>query len=127
MFSIRCEARTLVGLAVVGAALSTVPVPSARADAVAYLVNVTVRPGYGFADAQAALSYGYRICDSVRQQVSYAGELATVMKDFATQDNYQAAYLVNQAVNELCPELIWQLRRSAAGYTGASPADGPFG
>src|SRR6476660_8529176 len=27
------------------------------------------------------------------------------------------AYLINQAVNELCPAQIWQLRQSAAGYT----------
>ena len=33
-------------------------------------------------------------------------------------DDYQAAYLINQAVNELCPALIWQLRNSAAHYTG---------
>ena len=31
------------------------------------------------------------------------------------------AYLINQAVNELCPAQIWQLRQSAAGYT--LPAD----
>jgi hypothetical protein len=26
--------------------------------------------------------------------------------------------LINQAVNELCPSMIWQLRNSAAHYTG---------
>ena len=30
------------------------PVPAARADAVAYLVNVTMRPGYNFTGADAA-------------------------------------------------------------------------
>ena len=39
--------------------------PCARADQVAYLVNVTVRPGYNFPNAQAALDYGYGICDKV--------------------------------------------------------------
>jgi hypothetical protein len=39
--------------------------PCARADTVAYLVNVHVRPGYNFPDADAALSYGYGICDKV--------------------------------------------------------------
>jgi hypothetical protein len=34
----------------------TLCVPSANADAVAYLVNVTVRPGYHFANADAALA-----------------------------------------------------------------------
>jgi hypothetical protein len=32
--------------------------PSAHADQVAYLVNVTVRPGYNFTNAAAALGYG---------------------------------------------------------------------
>ena len=32
-----------------------------------------------------------------------------------TVDYYQGAYLINQAVNELCPAQIWQLRQSAAG------------
>ena len=54
------------------------------------------------------------------------GKLCTVDKtvdqvkaDFHTTDYYQAGYLINQAVNELCPAQIWQLRQSAAGYTGA--------
>jgi hypothetical protein len=34
-----------------------------RADVVAYLINVTVRPGYNFANADVALSYGHGICD----------------------------------------------------------------
>jgi hypothetical protein len=34
--------------------------------------------------------------------------------DFATSDDYQASYLITQAVNELCPAMIWQLRISAA-------------
>ena len=33
----------------------TVVAGSAHADEVAYLVNVTVRPGYNFADANAAM------------------------------------------------------------------------
>lgn len=97
--------------------------PAAHADAVAYLVNVTVRPGYNFANADAALAYGYSVCDRVARNTSYADTLESVRSDFATSpgypaDDYQAAYLVNQAVNELCPALIWQLRRSAAHYTG---------
>jgi hypothetical protein len=39
-----------------------------------------------------------------------------VKNDFSTSDEYQAAYLINQAVGELCPAQIWQLRQSAAGY-----------
>ena len=94
----------------------------AGADVVAYLVNVTVRPGYNFANADHALSYGHRICDKVSGGRTYADVTNEVMADFATSDDYQAAYLINQAVNELCPALIWQLRNSAAHHR--PPADG---
>jgi hypothetical protein len=59
--------------AVTSAALLCVamsPAPgSARADVVAYLVNVTVRPGYSFANADAAMAYGQGICGEVAQAV----------------------------------------------------------
>lgn len=44
-----------------------------------------------------------------------------VKADFQTADDYQASYLINQAANELCPVLIWQLRNSAAGYRPQTP------
>ena len=91
--------------------------PSAHADQVAYLVNVTVRPGYNFPNADAALGYGYSVCDRVAAKVGYAQLVDEVKRDFNTVDYYQGAYLINQAVNELCPAQIWQLRQSAAGYT----------
>jgi len=81
---------------------------------VAYLVNVTVRPGYNFANADAALSYGHGICDKVSQGRTYAQVIGDIKADFNTADEYQASYLTSQAVNELCPALIWQLRKSAA-------------
>ena len=87
--------------------------PSAHADQVAYRVNVTVRPGYNFPNADAALGYGY----GVGAKVGYAQLVDEVKRDFDTVDYYQGAYLINQAVNELCPAQIWQLRQSAAGYT----------
>ena len=90
--------------------------PSARADAVAYLVNVTVRPGYNFPNAEVALSYGNSICDRVGAGESYAQIMDGVKNDFSTSDEYQASYLISQAVGELCPARIWQLRQSAAGY-----------
>lgn len=90
--------------------------PSAHADVVAYLVNVTMRPGYRFANFDAALSYGHGICDKVSQGSSYAEVIGDVEADFDTPDEYQASYLISQAVNELCPALIWQLRNSAAHY-----------
>jgi hypothetical protein len=90
--------------------------PQAHADAVAYLVNVRVRPGYNFANADDALAYGHGICDKIAAGQKYADVMAGVKSDFANGDEYQASYLISQAVNELCPELIWQLRNSAAGY-----------
>jgi hypothetical protein len=92
---------------------------SAGADVVAYLVNVTVRPGYNFANADDAVAYGRGICDKVGQGRAYGAIIGDVEVDFTTSDDYQAACLINQAVNELCPALIWQLRNSAVGYRPA--------
>lgn len=92
--------------------------PTAHADATAYLVNVTVRPGYHFASADAALEYGHLICKQVADNTPYRQLIARIQGDFDTADPYQGAYLVNQAVNELCPALIWQLRRTAATDNG---------
>jgi len=88
----------------------------ARADSVGYLVNVTVRPGYNFPNADAALSYGHGLCDQIGSGVSYAQLVNTIKSDFATSDEFQASYLLSQASQELCPTQIWQLRQSAAGY-----------
>jgi hypothetical protein len=111
----RRTATATVGAYALAAIAMAIP-PVAHADAVAYLVAVTVRPGYNFPNADAALSYGYGICDRVGHRYSYADDIAAVKSDLGTNDEYQAAYLINQAVNELCPELIWQLRQSATGY-----------
>jgi uncharacterized protein DUF732 len=88
----------------------------AHADVVAYLVNVHVRPGYNFPDAAAALDYGYGVCDKVSAGRSYAQVMGDVKADFNASDEYLASYLISQAVNELCPAQIWQLRNSAAHY-----------
>lgn len=115
-----------VGAGFVGAACCLVAAaaanPAARADTVAYLVNVTVRPGCNFAGAEAALDCGYGICDRVAAGAAYAENISVIRTDFGTDEDYQAGYLINQAVNELCPALIWQLRQSAAGYTGGPSA-----
>ncbi|UXA09480.1 DUF732 domain-containing protein [Mycobacterium sp. SMC-2] len=108
--------RILIGAIAALVSGALLAVPSARADDVAYLVNVTVRPGYNFPNADAALAYGHGICDKVAHGRSYADLVSDVQADFATSDYYQGAYLINQAVNELCPALIWQLRNSAAHY-----------
>ena len=91
--------------------------PQAGADTVAYLVNVHVRPGYNFPNADAAIGYGNTICDRVAGKMGYGQLVDQVKADFHTTDYYQGAYLINQAVNELCPAQIWQLRQSAGGYT----------
>jgi hypothetical protein len=106
--SVACAA--FLGAATLGLA------PDARADEVAYLVNVHVRPGYNFPNADAALSYGYGICDKVAAGRAFPDVMADVRADFNTSDDYQASYLISQAVNELCPAQIWQLRNSAAHY-----------
>ena len=51
----------------------------------AYLVNVHVRPGYNFPNAEAAL--GYR----VEAKLSYAQLVDEVKRDFNTADYYQGA------------------------------------
>ena len=114
MKSLACAVLASAGLLSAAALISP---PAAHADQVAYLVNVHVRPGYNFPNAEAALGYGYSICDRVAAQMGYAQLVDQVKADFHTTDYYQGAYLINQAVNELCPAQIWQLRQSAAGYT----------
>ncbi|PRC44212.1 DUF732 domain-containing protein [Mycobacterium sp. ITM-2017-0098] len=114
--------KMLVGVLSAGllssAALVAAPAtPTANADAVAYLVNVHVRPGYNFPNADTAIAYGNSICFRVETKMGYAELVNQVKADFRTTDYYQAGYLINQAVNELCPAQIWQLRQSAAGYT----------
>lgn len=99
-------------------AAAVVAAPTAHADTVAYLVNVTVRPGYNFPNADAAIAYGRGVCDKVAQGAMYATLIADAKSEFDTADDSQAAYLVNQAVNELCPAQTWQLRNSAAHYRG---------
>jgi hypothetical protein len=116
----RIPEKPLAAVVLVGALLfdvaTTAAAPSARADVMAYLVNVTVRPGYNFANADAALSYGHSLCDKVSQGRRYPQLMGDVKADFNTADEYQASYLISQAVNELCPAQIWQLRNSAAHY-----------
>ncbi|WP_410506821.1 DUF732 domain-containing protein [[Mycobacterium] appelbergii] len=93
--------------------------PVAHADNVGYLVNVTVRPGYNFANADAALAYGHGVCDKIAAGRTYAQLVGDLKADFNTTDEFQASYLISQAAQELCPAQIWQLRNSAAGYVGA--------
>jgi hypothetical protein len=116
----RWEKTLRVGLMAASAVLQALALatgaPRAHADSVAYLIDVTVRPGYNFASAADALAYGQQLCDKVSQGRSYADLIGDVKSDFNTSDEFQASYLIDKAVNELCPALIWQLRNSAAHY-----------
>jgi hypothetical protein len=117
----RMKRRKLAGvlLTLAGAlgAITLSDSPAASADAVAYLVNVTVRPGYNFPNADTALAYGHGVCQEVARGEPYAKLVTDTTNDFHSADPYQGEYLISQAVNELCPAQIWQLRRSAAHYT----------
>ena len=104
------------GLAAVGAVGVLAAAQPAHADNIGYLVNVTVRPGYNFPNADAALAYGNGVCDQINSGVSYGQLVNTIKADFATSDEFQASYLISQSAQELCPAAIWQLRQSAAGY-----------
>jgi Protein of unknown function (DUF732) len=86
--------------------------PGAHADQIGYLVNVHARPGYTFADAQAALDYGYGVCDRVAANTHFADLVNQVDADLDTSDQYQSTYLIGQAVDQLCPADLWQLRQS---------------
>jgi hypothetical protein len=106
-------AGTFAALGAVGVLSGAQP---AHADNIGYLVNVTVRPGYNFPNADAALAYGHGVCDQINSGVSYGQLVNTIKSDFATTDEFQASYLISQSAQELCPAAIWQLRQSAAGY-----------
>lgn len=107
----------LATCATTAAALTAAPV--ADADAVPYLVNVTVRPGYNFPNADSALRYGHGICDMIRQGVPFGTLVSDIKRDCRTVDHYQGTYLIAQSAQELCPAQIWQVRNSAAGWTGS--------
>lgn len=90
--------------------------PAAHADQIGYLINVTVRPTYQFPNAQAALDYGYGLCDRIAAGTSYTDMARQIKADFNTDDEFTVSYLLSQAAQELCPAQTWQLRQSAAGY-----------
>ena len=75
------------------------PAPAASADAVAYLVNVTVRPGYNFANADQALAYGHGVCDKIAAGRAYEQLVGDIKNDFNTADEFQASYLITQSAN----------------------------
>jgi hypothetical protein len=103
--------------AIGGAAAAQVPAAHANPDPrVEYLYDVSVRRQYTFPGNTDAVSYGFGICQKVTGGESYAAVVGDVKNDTASSDEYAASYLVSNAVNFLCPEQIWQLRKSAANY-----------
>lgn len=91
----------------------------ATASTGAYIINVTVKP-YNFPNGDA-FGYGYGLCDRVRQGLTYPQMVGGVKADFNNDDEWAAVYLINQAIGELCPDQIWQLRNVAIGYRGNTP------
>jgi len=75
------------------------------------------RPDMHWANADAALAYGYGICDKIRGGNPYAQIAGDFTADFRTPDEYLASYVISDAAQQLCPELIWQLRNTAENYT----------
>jgi hypothetical protein len=90
--------------------------PAAQADQLGYLINVTVRPVYHFANADAALGYGYSMCDRLAAGEGYPALAQSIRTDFDTNDEFSVSYLLSQATQELCPAQIWALRQTAGGY-----------
>jgi hypothetical protein len=107
---------TVTAAVVGGAAQTTAPlVHAAPAPEVEYMYDVAVRRHYNFPNNDA-IGYGHGICDKVRRGDSYGKVMGDVKSDVTPSDEFAANYLVSYAVNLLCPDLIWQLRNSAAGY-----------
>jgi hypothetical protein len=66
--------------------------------------------------ATAPVAYRQGICDKVSGGGTYGLIEADKKSDFTTSDEYQASHLIDEAVNELCPAQILQLRNLAAYY-----------
>jgi Protein of unknown function (DUF732) len=114
--------------AATGAAVLVLPprahaVPSPDVD---YLYNVTYRRHYTFPNNDA-IGYGHGICDMVSGGESFAQVMGNVKSDVTPNDEYSANYLVSYAVSQFCPDQIWQLRNSAAGYHAAPGSEAPVG
>lgn len=111
-------AALIVAAAAAGSGVVPTLTPRAHANPapeVSYTYNVEVRRHYNFPNNDA-IGYGYGICGSVGQGTSYAQLVNQIRSDVTPNDEFSANYLISYAVDILCPEQIWQLRNSAAGY-----------
>ncbi|WP_408632696.1 DUF732 domain-containing protein [Mycobacterium saskatchewanense] len=95
--------------------VSAPPAQAAPAPEVEYMYDVSVRRHYNFPNADP-IGYGHGICDKVSRGEGYAQVMDEVKADVTPNDEFAANYLVSYAVNLLCPDQIWQLRKSAAHY-----------
>jgi hypothetical protein len=98
--------------------ITQTPAPAAHATPapeVEYTYNVVARRHYAFPNNDA-IGYGYGICDKIRSGEGYPQVMGDVKRDVLPNDEYAANFLVSNAVGILCPDQIWQLRNSAAGY-----------
>jgi hypothetical protein len=99
-----------------GGAASSIPrAHAAPAPQVEFVYNVTVRRHFNFPNNDA-VAYGYAVCDKVRGGESYAQVIGEAKRDVTPNDEDASNYVISYSVNLLCPEQIWQLRNSAAGY-----------
>ncbi|OBF30152.1 DUF732 domain-containing protein [Mycobacterium sp. ACS4331] len=112
----RSRKSVLGGVLTAAAAAAIGLAPSAQADQLGYIINVTTGPGYNFPNAQAALDYGYALCDRIARGDSYVSMADQIKADFGP-DEYKVSYLLSQSAQELCPAQTWQLRQSVGdGY-----------
>ncbi|MEE6140124.1 DUF732 domain-containing protein [Mycobacterium sp. 050128] len=88
---------------------------AAPAPEVEYTYNVVVRRHFSFVNNDA-IGYGFGICGKIANGVMYANVMNDVKRDVLPNDEASANYVVSYAAGILCPDLIWQLRNSAAGY-----------
>ena len=103
-------------VAICGSAATLAPSANAKpAPEVEFVYNVAVRRHYNFPNNDA-VGYGYGICGKVTANESYAQLMGDVKNDVTPNDEFAADYLVSFAVDDLCPDQIWQLRNSAQGY-----------
>ena len=115
----------------VGAAAAlTAPVAQAApAPEVEYTYDVVVRRHYAFPNNDA-ITYGYGICEKVRDGEGYSQVMSEVKGDTLPNDEFAANYLVSNASgNSLScadlavEELRGQLRAPAGGVSESRSAD----
>lgn len=114
-----CTAAMSAAALVVAPQAYAVPTPD-----VDYLYNVSVRRHYNFPNGDA-IGYGHGICDKVSAGQSFAQVMGDVKSDVTPSDEFAANYLISYAVSQYCPEQIWQLRNSAAGYQAPPGTESP--